>query len=43
MIFMATLILLPALGLVAWASFCMAQAEEDLLAFSALEALHFES
>lgn len=33
------LILLPAAGLVVWAWFSMAQAEDDLLAFSAFEGL----
>lgn len=40
--FIAALVLLPAVGLVTWAVFAMAQVEEELRAFSGFEGMHFE-
>jgi hypothetical protein len=37
--FVATLIILPAIGLVSWVWLCMAQVEEDLREFSLLGGL----
>lgn len=34
--------LLPAVGLVAWAWFAMAQVDEDLRSFNGFEGMHFE-
>ncbi len=41
-VFIATLILLPAIGLVTWVWFAMAQVEKELRSFSGFEGLHFE-
>ena len=41
--FIAALILLPAVGLAAWAWFAMARVEQELLSFSGFEGMHFES
>lgn len=42
-IFIAAMILLPAVGLVSWAWFAMARLEEDLRLCSAFVRLHFET
>jgi len=42
-IFIAALILLPAVGLVTWAWFAVAQVEGELRSFSGFEGMHFES
>lgn len=41
-LFIAALILVPAVGLVAWAWFAMAQVEEELGSFGGFEKKHFE-
>jgi len=41
-IFMAALILLPAVGLVIWAWFAMDRVEMDLRSLSGFEGMHFE-
>lgn len=38
-IFVAVVIVMPAVGLVSWASLCMAQVEKDFRAFSAFGGL----
>lgn len=38
----ATLIVLPAVGLVTWAWFALARIKAELLSFSGLEGMHFE-
>jgi hypothetical protein len=40
--FIAALVILPAIGLVLWAWFAMAQIEEDLRSFIGFEGLHFD-
>ena len=40
--FIVASILLPAVGLVAWASFAMSQVDEDLRSFNGFEGMHFE-
>jgi predicted negative regulator of RcsB-dependent stress response len=42
-VLMVVLVILPAAGLVAWAWFAMAQAEDELRAFSELQGLHLET
>jgi len=42
-IFIAGLILLPAVGLLTWAWFAMAQVEAELRFFSGFEGMHLES
>jgi len=39
--FIAAVIVLPAVGLVAWAWFSMARVEEDLCSLGGLERMHF--
>ena len=41
-IFIAALILLPAVGLVVWAWFTMDRIEEDLRSLGGFEGMHFE-
>ena len=41
-VFIAALILLPAVGLVAWAWFTMDRVEEDMRSLSGFEGMHFE-
>jgi hypothetical protein len=41
-LFVAASVLLPAIGLVTWAWFVMAQVEDDLRAFSGFEGMNFE-
>lgn len=41
-LFIAALIVLPAVGLVAWAWSAMAQVDEDLRTFSGFDGMHFE-
>lgn len=38
----AALVMLPAVGLAAWAWFAMAQVEEDLRAFGGFDGMHFD-
>lgn len=38
----AALIVLPAVGLVTWAWFAMAQVEKEMHSFSGFEGMHFE-
>ena len=38
----AALLILPALGLVTWASLAMARVEADLRSFDGFEGLHFD-
>ncbi|WP_088285080.1 hypothetical protein [Ideonella sp. A 288] len=38
----ATLIVMPALGLAAWVWFAMARVEEELRSFNGFEGMHFE-
>lgn len=42
-LFIAALILLPAVGLATWAWFAMARVEQELRSFSGFEGMHFES
>lgn len=42
-LFVAAVVLLPAVGLMAWAWLSMEQDEADLLAFSAFEGRHFDA
>ena len=39
---MAALVILPAAGLVAWASFALTQVEEEFRSFTGFDGLHFE-
>lgn len=39
----AALLVLPAVGLVAWAGFVMTQVEDELRTFSGFEGMHFEA
>jgi NADH:ubiquinone oxidoreductase subunit D len=40
--FLAALVILPAIGLLAWVWFAMRQAEEDLQAFSGVSGMRFD-
>ena len=42
-VLIAALVILPAVGLVAWAWIAMAQVEEDLRSFTGFDGLHFEN
>jgi hypothetical protein len=39
----AALVILPAVGLVAWAWFAMTQVEEEMRSFTGFDGLHFET
>jgi hypothetical protein len=39
----ATIVILPAVGLASWAWFAMALVEEDLRSFAGFEGMHFET
>lgn len=41
-LFIASLVLVPALGLVAWAGFAMTQLEEDMRSLGGFEDEHFD-
>ena len=42
-VLIAALVIVPAVGLAAWAWFEMAKLEEDLRSFAGFEGMHFES
>jgi hypothetical protein len=42
-LWIAAVVILPAVGLVVWAWAAMAQVEDDLRSFSGLEGMHFDA